>query len=260
MTIGPSRLIHFYAEDPFTPTLNTTFSVPAGDTPPRIVGGYAKWQVIDRPLRRGLTVFQGYDPISMSLSLRFQRFDSHGSWVTTYDAGVGIESQIAALEWVAGEGRLVGPPPFVWLTTYDGHGNTVPLISFLYQSDTPGIPFNYGVGDSTPWIVTGLDWDANPIRNDFGYRVRQEATVTVQYYQPTGSTSPTIGKARPKATRFVARNGADTALLIARREATNNPATLAGLIVKAPQNAGLRLRSVNQLIKHGARVYVPAGA
>ena len=259
---GPNKHITFFGQDFFNASLNHTFDVLAGDQPPRIVGGYADWATIKRPLRRSLTIFQGYDPISMEVHIRFIQFNpDDGSWLTGNGAGLAIEEKIATLEWMAGEGHEVGPSPLVYLSTFDNSGQTTPLIPFQYQGTTPANPRLFGGGFIQPWIIMGgIQWDPNPIRNDSGYRIRQDASMTMMIYQgPSSSSSTQKGKARPKATIFHSRAGADTALLIARNETTAFPSALATAIIKAPQNKGLRLRSINQKIKFGKKVTVPAG-
>lgn len=259
---SPNKYISFYAEDFFTATDNHSFAVLAGDTPPTIVGGYGKWQTIDRPLRRGLTVFQGYDPMSMQVAVRFIKFNPiDGSWQK--DAGVGatIETEIAILEWMGGESITTGPSPLVYLATHNGQGQAVPLIPFEYQPTLPNQPAAFGYGNAQPWIVTGLEW-GEAIRGEHGYRIRQDATVTVQYYQAPGGTQKTSqqSRSRPKAVTVVSAPGADTCLKIARLQPTRNAPELARTIKNAPQNKDLHLRSVTQVIKHGKKVVVPAGS
>lgn len=256
---APYRTIEFFAEAFFNPADNLRFSVLSGDQPPTVTGGYAKWQTIDLPLRRGLTIFQGYDPVIMTVSVRFIMIDTAGGWLTDRESALQLEQKIHNLEWMAGESWEQGPSPKVWLTTFDGKGNTVGLIPLWYQSEIKAIPGLVGTGNVGPWIITALDWDKNPIRGDHGFRTRQDATVTVQLWT-SGQLSPQGSNvARPKATIFISRAGADTALLIARQSATAYAPQLALAIIKAPQNAALKLRSVNQPIKHGKKVRVPSG-
>jgi hypothetical protein len=260
---SPYRTILFFGQDFFDSSNNTWFNVLAGDQPPTITGGYAKWQTIDLPLRRGQTVFQGYDPVIMEMSVRFIELDSSGSWLTDEESGKLVEGKIGRLEWMAGESYSSGPPPKVTLSTYDGSGVTNGLIPLWYQTETkvvPGYPGTgrlAGVGNVGPWIITSLVWDKAPIRGDHGFRIRQDATVTAQLY--TGVGAAKTGLTRPKASVFISRAGADTPLLIARQEPTAFPQQLAQAIVGAPQNKSLHLRSWNQKIKHGAKVRVPAG-
>ncbi len=256
---SPKGTIKFYAESFFSAANNLTFTVLAGDQSPTITGGYAKWQTIDRPLRRGLTVFQGYDPIIMQLPIRFIRL--HGGMRTDRAAGIDIEADIEKLETMAGTGTFSGPSWRLWLTTFDGNGTTIPLIPFQYQSSSPGVPspFANTVGvQVVPWIITGLTWDTSPIRNPDGYRIRQDATVTVQLYGSVNSDQA-AGLARSRALTVISKPGADSALKIARGSVTTNVTTLARTIIHAEQNERLKLRSVNSPIKHGKRVYIPTG-
>jgi hypothetical protein len=145
----------------------------AGDSPPTITGGYAKWSTVDRPQRVGIAQFDGYDPITMDIPVRF---------LTTRrdQGGLEVEQGIAALEQMAGRGNFpgaaVGAPGTVKITCDDGNGRNVPLIPNIYQSDRDG--------SSSPlrWVVTGIAWDPNPRRNDQGNRIDQQATVSVQQY------------------------------------------------------------------------------
>lgn len=256
-TNSPIRTIQFFGQDFFNSSDWNSFIVLCGDQPPTITGGYAKWTTIDLPLRRGLTSFQGYDPVIMEMTVRFIEFNKHGSWLTDNATGQLVEEKIHRLEWMAGESFESGPPPRVTLSTFDGAGKTVGLIPLWYQSEVKTVPGLVGAANVGPWFVLGLDWDKAPIRNDDGWRVHQKATVTMQLYQ--GQNSQTTGLTRPKSTVFTARAGADSALLIARQEPTAFPQQLAIAIMNAPQNKGLHLRSVNQKIKPGKQVRVPSG-
>lgn len=153
-------------------------SVLAGDTPPVITGGYAKYDMLDRPGRTGLTHFLGYDPITMDVPIRFE-------WRTLSPGGepegADIEDDIATLERMGGRGvgsvSGVGRPGRVRVTTTDG-GRTVPLIGSSYQpsSQNPNPP---------TWVVSDISWDEAPWRNRAGNRIRQLAVVTLtQYVSP----------------------------------------------------------------------------
>jgi hypothetical protein len=257
VTWADDRRFYFYGQSFFDAATSHKFDCLAGDSAPTIVGGYAKWQVVDRPLQRGLTTFQGYDPMSISLSLRFIRLDDRGGWIKDDPAGMTIEKQIEVLEWMAGESIEAGPSPLVWVSTFNAAGKTAPLIPYEYQATTKNVPRIFGGGDDTPWIVTALAWDTNAIRNEGGLRIRQDATVTLQYYSVPSYTGNAF--ARTKARRVTSRPGLDTALLIARSLPTPNAPSLATQLLHFPQNAHLHLRSVNQKIKHGRKVYVPSG-
>lgn len=257
---GPKRHISFYGENFNNPSENTNFDVLAGDTPPTITGGYAKWQTIDRPLRRGVTVFQGYDPPTMSVAIRFMRFDANGSWLTDTPNGLLIEEGVEILEFMAGWPGREGPPMLVWLSTYDGRGNAIPLIPFNWQpASSPNVPAQLQ-GTDQPWVITGLEWDQNPLRNHDGYRTKQDATVTVQRFSQTTDTpfDRTQPANRGKSSTFVSRPGADTAITIARTVHSRDASVLAAAIKAFPQNAKLHIRSIyHTRIKHGKKVHIP---
>jgi hypothetical protein len=147
------------------------FHVLAGDDPPRIVEGYAKFDTVDRPQRTGLISFAGYDPISMEVPIQFEAFQSRD--------GSTLERDIALLERMAGRGNFagaaVGPPPVIRLSVTDNSGKIVPLIPVNYQwsSDNAHAPV---------WRITAIDWDTHPERNTYGNRIRQKATVTVKQH------------------------------------------------------------------------------
>jgi hypothetical protein len=148
-----------------------SFHVLAGDQPPRPVSGYAKFSVLDRSQRVGLTTFDGYDPFSLEVPIRFEAFVD--------GAGLDIERDIALLERMAGRGSFpgaaVGPPPIIRVSTTNAKGEVVPLI-----------PANYQWSPRNPtgplWRVAGIEWDEDAKRNAAGNRVRQLAVVTLQQH------------------------------------------------------------------------------
>ncbi|CAB4197486.1 hypothetical protein UFOVP1313_15 [uncultured Caudovirales phage] len=144
-----------------------SFNVLAGDSAPVVAGGYAKLSVMDRPKRIGLTTFDGYDPITLSIPVRFEEFTSGNS--------ASVERRIAILERMAGRGTIAGnaAPPVVRVTVTGPRGGIVPLIPYAYQSSTqnPSAPL---------YRVAGVDWDSEPIRDTSGKRLRQLATITLQ--------------------------------------------------------------------------------
>jgi len=159
-------------------------NVYAGDTAPTIVGGYAKVDIVARTERTGLSVFQGYDPITLSIPIRFESDDLSPS--RTQKEGQQIEDDIQKLEMMAGRGIAegsrhgVGPPPIIRISTYDTDPkNPIPLIPINYQW-APEVNPNAPV-----YWIAGIEWDSDPWRNSAGNRVRQLATVTaMQYVSP----------------------------------------------------------------------------
>jgi len=153
------------------------FNVFPGDSPPRITGGYAKISTIDRPERVGLSTFDGYDPITMEVPIRFEATTRSP---TGEKEGADIEDAIEKLERMAGrgqfEGAATGSNPIIRVTVPGKDPqHPTPLIPTAYQwtPDNPKAPL---------WRVADIDWDQNPIRNRAGNRIRQLATVTLIQY------------------------------------------------------------------------------
>jgi len=139
-------------------SVSGSFDVLAGDTAPVIIGGYGKFSVVDRPDRVGMTAFNGYDPITVEVPVRFAAIVSGSSQR--------VEADIALLEVMAGLTiRRVGPPPPISVLAYNASGIAVPLL-----------PVNRWVR----WRVSGLVWDSEPLRDRSARRTTQLATVTLQ--------------------------------------------------------------------------------
>jgi hypothetical protein len=157
---------------------SASFNVLAGDSAPVITGGYAKFSILDRPERAGLTTFDGYDPITMDVPIRFENYQGRLD-DTSGASGEQIETDIELLERMAGRGPFsgaaIGPPPIVVVTTTNDDGRTVNLIPRGYQrtKTNPHAP---------RWRVTAIAWDGEPLRNSWGNRIRQKATVTLQQH------------------------------------------------------------------------------
>lgn len=167
-----------------------SFHVLAGDTPPKPTGGYAKLSIVDRPERVGLTDFDGYDPITMEVPVRFLASDPTD--------GGGVESDIALLERMAGRGDFdgagVGPPPIVRVSTTDNNGDVVPLIPRNYQ-------WTKGNTNGPLWRVAGIDWDTSAQgcrRNPSGNRIVQVATVTLQQHTAITTAKRLSVRKKPK--------------------------------------------------------------
>ena len=97
------------------------FSVLCGDNPPTITDGYGKWAVIDRPLRQGVSIPQGFNPARVKVELRFGvwdgRFGNKG-WDVSTTAAEAVEQDIDDLHWMAGGNALGGPSPVVYMDAY----------------------------------------------------------------------------------------------------------------------------------------------
>ncbi|MGA8762403.1 MAG: hypothetical protein WB562_05890, partial [Candidatus Sulfotelmatobacter sp.] len=90
------------------------FDTICGQNPPTITGGYAKWQVLDRPYQRGLTIHQGYDPVQMTVDVIFGQWDSGVGWYQNDGTGTQVEKNIGGMEWFAGSNFHTGPSPAVY--------------------------------------------------------------------------------------------------------------------------------------------------
>lgn len=147
------------------------FSVLAGAQAPRIVGGYAKLDILDRPGRTGLTHFTGYDPITMEVPIQFEQVIGRD--------GRGVEERIAILERMAGRGNFkgaaAGAAAIIRLSTTRNDGSIVPLLPPNYQ-------WSHQNPTAPQWRIANIDWDEDPLRGDSGNRIRQAAVVTVMQH------------------------------------------------------------------------------
>jgi hypothetical protein len=227
-----------------------------GEERPTISGGYAKWQALDRLLQRGLTIFQGYDPVQMTIDVIFATFLAYGEWNITDVAAQALEADIDSLDWMAGGRFHTGPSPVVYVWCYQS--------GQIGGAQTGLIPLKYQY--PTPWIVTGLEW-GTAYSNPNGYRIWQNATITLEGYLNLGQTP------QPDSTTtgayFVTRPGRDTALLIAGSLSVNDPTvdqqSLATDILQSTKNnpckgTGINLyrRSIYWTIPDGTSVWIPS--
>jgi hypothetical protein len=148
-------------------------NVHAGDQPPVVRDGYAKYDTVDRPNRIGINRFLGYNPIVVDIPIQFESYSDQ--------VGHAIERDIQKLERFAGRGDYPGaangPPAVLRITTTDAGGSHVPLFPLPYQ--------NSNQNKNAPLFrISAIAWDQAALRNDLGYRVRQGATVTVTQYTP----------------------------------------------------------------------------
>ena len=158
---------------PGTLQAGEVLSVHAGDNPPTIKTGYAKYDVVDVPGRTGISRFLGYDPIAIDIPIQFENY--------TGNNGTVIEQNIQTLERFAGRGdypgAAFGPPAVIRISVTDSQGNIVPLLPPNYQWSAKNT--------SAPLFrISAISWDAGALRTRDGYRIRQTATVTVTQYTP----------------------------------------------------------------------------
>lgn len=125
-----------------------------GDGSGNPTSGYGGWEKIKRDRRISLTEWDGKDPLEIDIPILFENWVQGGS----------LEGDIKTLEKIAGLGHKDGGEPP--LMTFNSGG----VISHDYH-DAP----------KHDWVVSNLVW-GDCIKNDYGNRVRQVATVTVTQF------------------------------------------------------------------------------
>jgi hypothetical protein len=173
-TLRASQALHAYAD--------------FGGRAPRIEGGYAKLETVDRPGRAGLSHFVGYDPARMTIPLTFDAWESPSAFS---GAPAELDEDMDQLERMAGRGDFSGTakgsPPLLRISTLNNDGRPCWLIPQNWQWSTSN--------DAAPlWRIADIDWDEAPYRNGAGHRLRQDCTVTVEAYTP-------VAKARSSSKR-----------------------------------------------------------
>jgi hypothetical protein len=137
-------------------------------------------------------------------------------------------------------------------------------VPFNFQALTPNVPKALRNDYPVPsFVITALAWDTNPLRNELGYRIRQDATVTLtQFIQDEVSAASSSAQRshntkgqKGKTRTVISAPHRDTALLIAIYVGSKDHYKAAREIVKA--NPKLHLRSVTSKIKHRTHVKVP---
>lgn len=233
-----------------------SFVVLAGDGAPTVTGGFAKWQVVDRPQIVGTTVLQGYDPITLVVPILFDEVA-----YPSVNQGRALEDDIQILEWMGGRGQLYsnspfspafGDSPLITLVTADSSGTPTPLVPASYQA--------------LVWVITGIDYDPNPLRARNGHRIRQAVTVTLTQHvsgpfdtaadSPATRAASRAGNANKTFTVTV-KAGLRTYQQIATRSAHNTAAAARIRDANANTKGISSVRSVNADLPLGAKVKVP---
>lgn len=241
----------------YGPNRKDAFSVLCGDTPPTIVGGYAKWDTVDRPLRRGVSVFKGYDPVTMKISMRFGTWDGAG-WDTSNSAGADVEADIERLEWMAGANFTAGQSPYVYVNTYNASKVTTNLIPYEYQT-TLGVTGSTTDTGLWPWVINGgiewgASWRARESTGALGNRIYQEATITLTNFQ--GLSKPST---KQVAGKYVDTTSTlNTILKIAAAQHPIDAQTVANAIKSSSKNNPIHGSKIN-LSAHILRWPIPVG-
>lgn len=132
--------------------------------------GFGGWDVTPRPRRRGLTEWNGNNPMTIDIPVLFDHFR----------AGTSVEDDVQQLERMAGWGGQGGEPP---LLAFNSGGL---------------IPHDQHDGPTHDWVISAVAWgDAD--RNDHGNRIRQAATITVMEYVEDDVLSDESAAQRHKA-------------------------------------------------------------
>jgi hypothetical protein len=150
---------------------------------PTVTGGGAKWNVIDRPQRAGLTVFGGYDPLQLSVPILFDSFID----------GTSVENDIDLLWKMWGRGvRSANASASKAAPVIEVDGDLLPKM-IRVSVDNPSPP---------NWVITGIDEDSSSaVHNSATHVVRLAATVTLEQFVTTSalaSLAPTSASARTK--------------------------------------------------------------
>lgn len=228
------------------------FDVMVGDNPPTITGGYANYTSMKRPLQRSLTIFTGYDPMQMNVDIRFGVWDATQGWLTSKETGAFVEDCIDKLEWMAGSDYYFqeGPAPVVYIASHSANGG-----------DTDLIPPQYA---GVPWIIVGLQWGKAWRSTDGGrgYRVWQEASLSLQHYLNLGSAPAKVADQR--GSYFVTTAARNTPLTIAGAPSLQSPTvdhfTLARRICRNRHNnpcKGTTIKLDGKHVSYHIRVGVP---
>jgi hypothetical protein len=152
------------------------FQARIGDTIANPTDGYGGWQVTSRPRARGLTEWNGANPMTIDIPILFDGWPDDSQ-----------EDAIKQLEMMAGWG---------------GEGGEPPLLAFNSNGVIPHDQFN---GPTHDWVISQLQWgDAD--RDRWGARVRQAVTVTVMEYVEDDVLSDESAAQRHKATKNAHRH------------------------------------------------------
>src|SRR4051794_11644930 len=86
----------------------SSIKVMLGDGPVQVGGGFGGWDVVARPRRTALTVWQGFDPLQLNVPIVFSAIGPNNLTLNE-DQGdpQGVEDKIMTLGRMAGRGSLL---------------------------------------------------------------------------------------------------------------------------------------------------------
>jgi hypothetical protein len=169
---------------------------------PSITGGGAKWNVIDRPQRAGLTVFGGYDPLQLVVPVLFDSFI----------LGTSVEDDIDLLWRMWGRGvRSANASANRAAPVIEVDGDLLPkMIRFSVANPSP-----------PNWVIIDITEDSGSVvHNSSSHVVRLPVTVTLEQYVTTSalaSLAPAPSTARTKTNVYPA---GDTMRNVATKQRT----------------------------------------
>jgi hypothetical protein len=160
----------------------------AEDAPKLTAGGGVEG--VNRPGRRAITTWRGYEAFQMSIAMMIDGFRS----------GTSVEAACRNLEVLSGAMVADDPAP-----------QKLVVIG-------PSVPHSFAKASQNRWVISEPpDW-GDVLRNGSGDRIRQTVTVTLSLWTETDQLERVKPrKAAPKYTVTVAHQG-DTYLKIAARE------------------------------------------
>jgi hypothetical protein len=125
-----------------------------GDGAGNLTAGFGGWDKIKRDRRTSLTEWSGRDGMEIPIPVIFENWRS----------GESIEPDIKQIEKMAGLGNQGGGEP--------------PLMTF----NTGGVvAHDYHDAPKHDWVITDVEF-GDCVKNNYGNRVRQIATITVSQY------------------------------------------------------------------------------
>lgn len=209
---------------------------------PAITGGGAKWNTVDRPLRTGLSVFAGYDPVQLTIPLLFDNFIQ----------GDTIEDDVDLLWRMWGRGVKAANA---------SANKAAPVI--VVDGDLLPKMVRYGSSNQDPpnWVITDITEDAtSAVHNSASHLVRLAVTVTLTQYVTSSALAALTGTPDPSTSTRTKTNTYPAGSTM-RKIATKQRSTVAEL--RALNNYGSNhsldayLRDPNKKFAKSLAVKVP---
>jgi hypothetical protein len=220
-----------------------SFTVLAGEEAPTITGGFGQWAEVERPQVESLPVLTHFGTLTMTVPILFEAVMADSVDITNKtpnEAGKLLEEDISVLEWMGGRGELAeganGVTPLVRVYSVNNAAKEHPLIP-------PG-------AQGVKWIVSGITFDANPLRNAGGFRIRQAVTVELKkYVLRPGDESPDGPAARLRAQKADKGN-----VIVHTKKGLDTVQQIASKVLEEPSAARKILQynnKYNRKWKHG---------